>query len=246
MNFRRMLLYSVITGTIAGIFCAAAGSTSHAADVPRSSISVLVDLSETWHNDASRTANQKILQVAAEAVTDIGRQLRAPVHIRYLPIGDASLLRPPLCEALYDPKLISGAQKDARVFTQEKQFVKYLSEDCVRWVLSRPKEKFTDITGAINSVAKMTAIQAGNDRIVLILSDMVEDRPKNQNARLLSLAGIRAVIIYRTLREDRINPAPLEKRLGEWERRMSEAGAEINLIPDESAVSGQISKVLRR
>ncbi|MBM3575732.1 MAG: hypothetical protein FJX39_08465 [Alphaproteobacteria bacterium] len=220
--------------------------TALSAEEPRSTVSILVDLSETWHNEQSKLANQKILQTVAEGVTELGRLLRPPVHIRMLPIGDASLLRPPLCEALYDPKLISSAPKDTRVFTQEKPLLKYLKVDCVLFILSRPKEKFTDISGAIDSASRFASIQAGADRILIILSDMLEELPINVTAANISLPTFRSLILYRTLNDDRKNPSLLDKRLNEWKAKIGSAGSEITMIPDEGVVSGQIVRLLRR
>lgn len=221
------------------------GAFAQAVDEPRSSVSILVDLSETWHNDQSRGHNKTVLEIVADATIEFGKQARPPVHVRALPIGDVSLLRPPMCEALFDPKLICGTKPGDKTFCQEKALRNYLKTDCTRFVLTRPKEKWTDISGAIASAGRLSAQQAGGERAIIVLSDMFEERPKGQPPAEFSLQGFRVLLVYRTLDDDRRQPERLDRRLNEWTAKLSAAGARVHKIPDQGLTVGQIVRLLR-
>lgn len=214
-------------------------------DEPRSSIAILVDLSQTWHNDRSRSINKSTLQSVMEATINLGERFEAPVHIVVLPIGDSSLLRPPLCRALYAPKLISPPTSANSVFTQSRSLRKYLMTDCIQFILSRPKEKFTDISGAVASAERISTNQHPSQRAIIILSDMLEERPKGQPAPVLSLRGFNILILYRVLDEDRRQPPRLDKRLEEWDRNLKAAGGRVTIVPDQGITEGSIVRFLR-
>jgi len=213
---------------------------------PRSTISILVDLSQTWHNERSGNQNRTVLETVFEAAIELSKRYHPPTHIRVLPIGDASLMRPPLCDAVYDPKLISAPSKSGNGFTQETRLRKYLKADCTRFVVSRPREKFTDISGAIDSAARLAlGGRAGDERALIVLSDMKEDLPRGQIPPELSLPGFRILIVYRVLPEDRRAPNLLDKRLGEWKARLTGAGGRVEVVPDQGVTPGQVGRLLR-
>lgn len=211
----------------------------------RSSVSILVDLSQTWHNERDLKQNQLVLAAVTEAAVQLGALFTPPTHIRVLPIGDASLLRPPLCEAIFDPKLISSSSGNGSVFTQERALRRYIKDDCITFVLSRSREDFTDISGAIDSAARMAALQPGTERAIVILSDMLEDLPAGQIPSDLALQGYRILIVYRALETDRKQPALLNERLSDWKARLSNAGAEVEVVADQGITAALVVRLLR-
>lgn len=236
---------------LAGIaFCALAAFTpvtSRADDEVRSSITVLVDLSRTWLNDASAGDNRRVMQTIGKSIAEMPRHYRTPIHIRYVPIGDNSLLRPPLCQAIYDPKLIGQRTAKSLQITKEHELLKYLTQDCIEFILKRKPEPFTDITGALDSASRLTAAQVGDTRAIVVLSDMVEDRRPSQTQSPLSLGGFVVVVMYRALADDRQHPDRLDKRLSEWRAVLNRSGTKaVELYPDSSLTSSQLTRLLSK
>lgn len=215
------------------------------AEEPRSTISILVDLSRTWHNHQSAGQNKRALDAALSAAVELAIRYRPPTQVRVLAIGDASLLRPALCDAIYDPKLINVGKSVGSAFTNEKSFRKYLKTDCLAFVLASPVENLTDISGAIDTVSRVSSHQQGKERSLIILSDMVEELGKGQVAPPLTLPGFRTVILYRALATDKKNPNLLTSRLDGWAQKLAKAGSHVDVVADETASSDQIARLLR-
>jgi hypothetical protein len=213
-------------------------------DEPRSAVFILVDLSRTWDNEQSTKENQAVLEAVFEATVELGKRYRPPTHVQVLPIGNASLMRPPLCDAIFDPKLISGSSNSGNVFTQDGRFKKYLQIDCARFVLTRTAEKFTDISGALDTAARLAVPLPEGTRALIILSDMVEDLPHGQTPPKLDLPNFRILILYRVLADDRQTPQRLNERLDDWKNRLSGAGARIEVAPDQGITPGEIERLL--
>ncbi|HEX6980228.1 MAG TPA: hypothetical protein VF342_13100 [Alphaproteobacteria bacterium] len=210
---------------------------------PQSSVTVLVDLSSTWLKPESRRVNERVLTAVGEAMAAIVAEVDPPIVIRYLPIGDLSLAREPMCEVVFTPRLISGPQRGKEI-ANIKALREYLNGACLQFILSRKQQSFTDITGALNSVARAIEEQGGPFKAVIVLSDLKEEPRPNQRHPKLRLQGGRVLLLYRVLDEDRIDTASLDARIEHWKATLADAGSSVKAINDIVAEPAQIARVL--
>lgn len=233
-----------LLATLGVVLIAAPLPAAEPEDLPQSSITVLVDLSETWHNPASLPQNRRVLSAVGRAIASAAERLDPPIAVRYLAIGDMTFLQEPLCEAVFNPKLIASRAAKNTVFSSRTSFAKYVETDCVEFLLSRSKQPFTDISGALDSVARLTEFQGGPARRVIVLSDMVEDRRKGQGNVALALSGLDFIVVYRTLPQFRQNPAGLDALLKGWDKTLTGAGGHARFISDVALVPGALESLL--
>lgn len=210
---------------------------------PASSITVLVDLSESWYNPSSKTKNERILHSVADAILSATINVDPPITIRYLSIGDRSLARDPLCEVTFLPQIISGKQPDGYE-SSTKELSEFLGERCLQHVLGQRQEPFTDITGALDNVSRATKGQSGLYKAVIVLSDMKEERRKSQVGSLGKLTGARVLILYRALPEDMDNSVAFDQRIDDWRQRLNKSGAIVSTASDAYATAGEIGEFL--
>jgi hypothetical protein len=236
-NVFRALAFTVGLGSNAGAVWAA--------DEPRSSVTVLVDLSETWLNPGSVEQNRKVLEAVAEGALAAADEFDPPTVIRYLQIGDYSLMREPLCEAIYDPKLIGSKNPQSLYVSNQKAAAKYFGSDCVQFILSRGHQPYTDISGAVDSAARLSQQQTTGRKVLIVLSDLKEETRKDQVAPdALRLDGFTAILMYRVLPEDRRNPKMLDARIRTWEQRLRDAGARTTAITDVGIAGGVVRRLV--
>jgi hypothetical protein len=209
----------------------------------KSSITVLVDLSGTWLNDRSRTIDQRELEAVSATIATMVPSLKAPVEIRYLEIGDGSLSRPPLCAARYVPNIFHTVE-NVDEFADIQKLSEFFGEDCVRLILMRKPEAFTDITGALSTVSRISASEASRYRALIILSDFREERRLKQKGDVGPLPGLHAVLLYRVLNEDRLDPSELDSRIARWLSTLRRAGARPTAVDDIVIEPAQIKRLL--
>jgi len=212
-------------------------------DEPLSSVTVLVDLSESWHNQKNRNDNIHLLRVVGQAVVRMVDRMMAPVQIRYLPIGDISLFARPLCEVVFSPKLLAGRSRSG-IMSNPRELASYLTEDCPTFLLSRPVQPLTDISGAIDTAARLAEQQLGNQKLLLVVSDMKEELRRGQAPVRFALPGFRMLVLYRPLDEDRRNPGSLDERIRQWRKRIEGAGAKVDLDIEGAATPARIERQL--
>jgi hypothetical protein len=239
-------LWLLLTAGALATLSAASAAAQQMPQEPRSSVTVLVDLSSTWLHPASRSENERVLKAVGDAIGMLATDLDPPIAVRYLPIGDMSLARAALCEVVFTPKLLQVKEAQRKEVTNLKGLEEYLNKSCPQYILSRKPEKFTDISSAFDSAGRATEEQAGPFRAIIVLSDLKEERRPKQQAPKLRLQGARSLLLYRVLDEDRLNPAELDTRLEGWKARLADAGSKVSAISDLSASPGQISRVLQQ
>ena len=245
-----MLVKRLLSGALSVcLFCAALlalkenGVTS--AERPNFAIMVAVDLSSTWLSKASRASNERVLEQVGKAVVSASRRESGATSIRYLKIGESSFFQEPLCEAtlkqrLLTPRTVTGDG----VFTHVGALEDYLIKDCKRFILSRPEENYTDIQGAVFTAQKLSEGIAR--KAIVLLSDMKEERKPGMSPPTLSLDGVNVIIIYRVLKEDRSDPAALDRRLASWKTLLGESGAQVLMMPDLGVKAERIEAELMR
>ncbi|MEI9993756.1 MAG: hypothetical protein WDM91_04100 [Rhizomicrobium sp.] len=212
---------------------------------PRSTITVLVDLSGTWFNPASEADNRKVLSVIADAVSAAATEIEPPIAVRYLAIGDRSLARTPLCEAVYAPNILS-VKSTADSLVNLKQLRDFAAKDCPLAIFLHAPEKFTDISGALDTVARMSAYDTAGFHALVVLSDFQEDRRRQQSGGFGALTGMHAVMLYRVLDSDRLDPRSLDQRIHKWEGALRHSGATVSSIDDVGLNAGLLKRLLLR
>jgi hypothetical protein len=154
-----VLLIGFVPGLLLGLMPA---DGQQLPEEPRSSVTVLVDLSATWLTPGSRSDNESILKIVATSIEIMASDLELPIMVRYLPIGDLSVGRPALCEVLFIPKLLRPPEGKIGEVTSLPELKFYLEKSCLQYILSRKQEKFTDITSALDNAVRVTDEQLGN------------------------------------------------------------------------------------
>jgi hypothetical protein len=228
---------------LAMVIASPAFAQSSASVPPQAYVTVLVDLSATWLSDTEAKLNERLLRQVGSAISSAAGDLEPPIVVRYISIGDRSLGREPLCEVTLSPQIIVNKREKGKVNTV-RELADFLSMDCVRFVLSRPNEKFTDITGAFDSVSRAYEEQGGNYKAIIVLSDLREERRPGQRGKIGRLDKTNVVLLYRTLAEDRDNSATLDGRIDAWKKRLLDVGASVKSMSDIFATSGSIAGVL--
>ncbi|MFC7499025.1 hypothetical protein ACFQRC_07295 [Enterovirga sp. GCM10030262] len=203
---------------------------------PESAISVLVDLSETWHNPISRALNQRLFGNVGTAIARSAYDLPLPLSVRYHIIGSGSLGRQAPCAADFAPSTFSIGETPPGTIRDRDQFRRYIAVDCPELLLAQPAEPATEISAAIVSAHRAAALLAPSaPRTFILLSDFKEEAAAMPALGALDLRGIRFLLVYRTLPEDRQQPDAQDARLAIWQRRLEASGAAVILV-DENAV----------
>ena len=199
-------------------------------------ISILVDLSETWHNSESDDKNKRVLSSVGNAVVGAASRLPRPIAVRFHAIGDASLGREPICSTNYRPSAFSVGKVQAGTIKDPEKFTRYIAVDCPAMLLAQPVANSTEIAAAIITADRALELtKKSAPRIFVILSDFKEESPTSYPFHGLDFTGSRFVLVYRTLSEDRLNPVAQKLRLRTWEKRLEKLGAEVEAL-DENAV----------
>jgi hypothetical protein len=208
----------------------------------KSQITVLVDLSQSWLNPQSNSVNKRTLEAVAESIGTMLPKLKNPVGIRFLEIGDGSLSRPPICQARYSPN-IYHLSRDGE-FADIPETIQFLKK-CGDHTLSKKPAGYTDITGALNTVSRVSRNESSQYSALIILSDFREERRKGQSGTIGKLPGFRTALIYRVLETDRMNPADLDKRVQNWTQAIRGAGASSAVAMDDVIIEpGTLSRLL--
>jgi hypothetical protein len=203
---------------------------------PKVAISILVDLSETWHNPESDALNQRVLTSVGNAIAGAANRLPRPIAVRFHAIGQASLGREPICATNYRPSAFAVGKVQPGTIRDRDEFTRYVSVDCPAMLLARPVEPSTEIVAAIITADRALELtRKGVPKVFVVLSDFKEESLTPYSFRGMSFKGSRFILVYRTLNEDRIDPAWQTAKLRDWDRRLKRLGAEVEVL-DENAV----------
>jgi hypothetical protein len=144
---------------------------------------------------------------------------------------------------IFSPKLI-GHSHGPNELSNTKELREYLTRTCVRFLLSRKQEKFTDIVAAFDTARRLAEYQPGSCKAVIALSDFKEEKRPGQVSPNLRMSGMVAVLLYRILNKDRIDPTKLDSRLSMWSDRLEKSGAKVVTLSDEAATAERIGGML--
>lgn len=213
----------------------ALGACAEPRSLPGSKIYILVDLSETWHNEASRDRNLRVLsevgQGTAEAARQLSEQTSRPVSIEIRIIGSDSFGREPVCAVLYENRLINMTTAEVDRVNNPQRLAEYLGTDCPQQLLSLPPEGRTEISNALLSVENEPRVQVQDLKLV-ILSDFLEEA--SSPAAPQDFAGFSALLVHRPLMADQDQPSAMGARTAFWSAAMRKAGASVEVTPDTS------------
>ena len=208
-----------------------------------SHITVLVDLSGSWLNQREKPLDVHTLRATARTITQLAPELKPPVIIRYLEIGDGSLSQPPLCQARFSPNIF-GAATSKGTFAKIDALSDFLIERCDRFILMHQAQPLTDITGAFNSVSLMNSNDMPGYHAVIALSDFIEDRGRHKPVGLSTLKGVHVLMLYRAQQQDRFNEKGLLARIAGWKRRLESAGAHVSAVDDAYLEPAELERLL--
>lgn len=187
---------------------------------------VLVDLSETWHNDPARQRNMGLLSAVNAAVATAAEAgNNNPAAISYYLISANNYFAEVHCNTTYTLALIPGEDG----YYARGPLLEYL-DTCARAALERPTENVTPIFAAIATAAETMRDAPGQEptaKRIVILSDLKEESgpppPHDPN----DLAGFDVIVLFRALPEDQRDPALLQQRIRSWRQELSGRGARV-------------------
>jgi hypothetical protein len=199
-------------------------------ETPVTQIFVLVDLSQTWDRPEQQERNDQVLKEVGHGISLAANDLEPPISVQYRVIGANSLERPPLCEAVYRPRL-APTRSDADYEVSSRSSLKnYLTETCPIKIEEQPAEPLTEIRTAIASVANQPAAGAAR-REILVISDFLEETQMPISLES-DLKGFHATLVYRPVDQDLNNPTFLRFRLAAWKAELEAHGASVDVVPD--------------
>ena len=211
---------------------------------PLSSVSILVDLSATWHNAKDDPRNLQLLGSVGHAIAGAARLIPKPMVVRYHQIGQDSLGREAICQVSYRKSLFGFAATDG-VITSEHDFLQYVAVQCPQVLVHQPVQPTTEITAAVVTAMRATEMTGADiPKFLIILSDFKEESPTAYSLRDISLRGVRIVMLYRVLPEDRRRPAGLNTRLAAWRNAFTAAKARVRLFEDIAVNPADLQSVL--
>jgi|GEM_PF-3414607 len=205
---------------------------------PESVVVTLVDLSATWHNSTNDAANLQLLDAVGRAVYGASMSLPKPIAVRFHAIGSRSLGRAPLCHAVFRPSAFSIGAKDENTISNREEFKSYITSQCPQFILSKTIEDETEIAASILTADRALALTSASARkVFLVLSDFKEETSSSAGFRGVNLSGYHFILLHKTLPEDQLDPSLQSSRLNGWKRRLSELGAQVDVVDESAALT---------
>jgi hypothetical protein len=214
---------------------------------PAAYLSVLVDLSQTWHNRGSLPRNRRLLVAVGNAIVSGQAGLPKPIQVTYRVIGKGSLVKDAFFTTSYAPSLL--ASTTAATAASIAKFRDRIAgpagwapgpsptvyDPVPLLILRQPPEAQTEIMGAIIAARRADAL-ADRDtvRMMIVLSDFVEDSTGLWQLKD-SLKGYRIWLIGRVLPEDAGQSEALSSRMRNLEIQLEKRGAVVQTL-EESAL----------
>jgi hypothetical protein len=202
-------------------------------------VTVLLDFSASFApftaNDAA--ALQAIKEVIGRKAT---HEWAGTTQVLVRKIGTSSVLNAPLCEPVtYAPHIV-GSGNDQDSF--QEGLAKCLGSP-TKANLQTKGEDYTDISGAIELASQATQSLPGT-KLILILSDFVEQQAPKAQAAKLKLNREHIIMLHRPGLDDKSIPSHLS-RISEWHKTLVGAGAgAVAAIPEQWATRGVLEQVL--
>jgi hypothetical protein len=188
------------------------------------SVVVLLDFSKSFA-PFTKPDERAIREVAAATKELAAREWSSPVVVIWSKIQTASLLSRPLCGPLQFQQTLIRREATADASSLGERL-----DACAKSVsdaASRPGERsdYTDISGAIGMAAQQgSSVQA--KKVLIILSDFVEELTPGSVPVQLRLNGERVLLLYRPGSEKQVvGSSDVLTRVSRWRRALMDAGA---------------------
>lgn len=231
----------ILTAIVASCLPASSGC-SDVAGVPKTQVFVLVDLSETWKNDLQAVRDQEVLEEAGFGIALATDNLEAPIAVQVRAIGVRTLEREPICDVVYQPRLVPIRSGASYEINRRSHLDRYLGVDCPAEIMRQPPEPLTEITAAIASVANQPSANASR-RDIIIVSDFLEETSTPVSLDI-DLTGFRVLLLYRPITEDFARPAGMRARVADWEAAIRQQGGQVTIMPDTAVKRRMIASYL--
>lgn len=228
------------------------------ARAPNSAVTVLVDLSATWHNDASHQRNRKLLQAIGTAIVNSQARMPKPMQVSYRIIGSNSLSRDGFYQLNFAPTLMGRTTPDTAA--QLPVFTQRLSGPPRGWtaangptaldpvpltMLRLPPEQRTEIMGAVIAARRADALlDRDAPKRMIILSDFVEDS-QGEYRLTDSLRGYRIWLIGRVLPTDSRQSDALQQRMAAFRKSLQARGASVQSIEESAVLASPMALALK-
>jgi len=226
----------VLTSVLSG--CATSNEATH-------KVYVLVDLSETWNNNAYADRNYRVLTEIGEGVADAATAWDPPVEITYGVIGQASYLSEPPCDVSFaNTTLNTTKERPGYIINKRDELHSYLGGICRDKLLSMPQQAMTEITASLQIVVA-SGDSPKTKRFVIMASDFREEAQAIAPLKPGDLAGVKLLMLYRPIAEDQRDPAQLNARVELWKKSLISLGADVTARADTALKRSQISDFLQ-
>lgn len=227
---------------------------------PRTSVSVVIDLSTSWVN--AFTAEESIEDLVAHlghGVADVTERLPGPVDIRFYAITSESMTEPVLCHKVYQQSIVVSdphGDPERSVFINDRyELVEHFKFDCPAKIAARVESdrlKFeksggrdrikTDIEGALVRVLEETRSINPDHSLTLMISDFVwEDEYLEIDWSSRHAAGHNILLFFRNTQTDPASNSNPYKTEDEWMARIEEWGFCARSVRDRSPVFTTVS-----
>lgn len=163
------------------------------------------------------------LKETARAIADLAVQDWAPpTTVVWRKIGTASITQRPLCDVIEYKRSIIGAVGSAENLRTQ---LDGCAESIIRASREKPsQEPYTDISGGIMMSVQNWNAMSGR-KVLIILSDFLEDLPKTATPVPLTLQGEAVLLLYRPGTTETEDTAPFLERIANWQARLLASGA---------------------
>ena len=208
-------------------------------DKIKSNIHVIVDLSDSYYRKETRARNQKVLKKTFDAVKLIQKKVSKPAIIQTFGITEISQETPTLCNLKLCRKTLFTKNKGTDCVDNPKVLEAYLSQACMKSIMSQRSRPATDIIGAIDKSVRIARSQGlDGDQTLIILSDFIEFRIKELPTPTFRLDGYHVLLVYRAQLKSDVNKEFLlpEEEVKKYASFLEKTGAQnVVYISDESA-----------
>jgi hypothetical protein len=207
--------------------------TSNDSQKHGTSVVVLIDFSKSfpasYRSDGSivygfRLEDQRALDALATVLAELAPGTPTFKTV-WTQIQTSSITENPLCPPI---EMTHGIIKREHALTTREQ-VRDTLKKCVATVILQGKDQnklgnFTDISGAIAMASDIGSAQF-TERILVILSDFLEDLPPGSTPALFQLNGERVVLLHRPGTDERENIRGYLRRIEDWKQKFLQRGA---------------------
>ncbi|MBO6946386.1 MAG: hypothetical protein JJ855_00285 [Rhodospirillales bacterium] len=189
---------------------------------------VLVDLSASYFHPSTMNVMDSTLSQVNEILLELVGKWPSPFSFHFLPIGEAGLTSPALCEGVFRSSLFkrnrAAAEDGTRLLHDRDELARHL-DNCKILILNQAPRQLTDISGSIDLAQRMSRAQSRGPKTLIIISDFAEDRSPEAYSGELDLNGFSVIMIYRLQSASPKQQREIDRNLKHWSQNFRKAGA---------------------